>query len=272
MTTLPNVYLIPGHGGTAPSFNKSFVAGCPGSKLITDGVLRDGPVAMFGEHSWWKTLAKVRAEGRTWYYGDHAYFGRNHYYRITKNALQVSGTDFDKNPEANAARLAEVSAYVKKHKITDGIQIYEKPQWNPDGFILVCPPTTWLSERSGFTQQEWIDQTVATLKTVTDRPLKIREKPKGPNRNPAPLLAAMKGARCAVTYTSNVATEVMLGGFPCITTGPHPANVFGNTSLYDVAKPYLPSPATLRSWAGWLCRNQWTAAEIQRGDAWKVIQ
>jgi hypothetical protein len=81
----------------------------------------------------------------------------------------------------------------------------------------------------------------------------------------------MEGAYCAVTYTSNVATEAMLGGYPCFTTGPNPANVFGNTTLERINTPNLPEPYVLQAWAANLCANQWTLDEIASGMAWEAL-
>lgn len=264
----PNVYQLT-NAGTAPRFNEAFVKGCPGAKLITDGVLRPGPVALWGEHKWWRTLQAAIAEGRTWYYGDHAYFGRGFFYRVTKNALQIDGADFAKDERANAARYDFVSTQCRQFGVGE-IKIFSR-QYADNGFVMICPPSEPLSERSGFTQAEWIERTVAKVKAATTREVRIRYKPKV-NRTPAPLLEAMQGAWCAVTYTSNVATEVMLGGYPCFIEGPHPASVFGNTDFAKIESPYLPDPATLKVWAGFLCRHQWTIPEIARGDCWKAIQ
>ena len=79
-TELPNVYQLT-NAGTAPKFNLSFADGIENVEgkrplIILDGGLRPGPVALWGEHKWFRTLHKAIAEGRTWYYGDHAYFGR----------------------------------------------------------------------------------------------------------------------------------------------------------------------------------------------------
>lgn len=271
MTELPNVYQLT-HVGTAPKFNAAFLrgmgAGAP--PLVTDGVLRPGPVALWGEHKWYPTLHKAIAEGRTWYYGDHAYFGRGFYYRVTKNALQIDARDFEKDPAANAARFEQVSAQLKAHKIHNEIEIFPS-RADPNGFVMICPPSEPLSIRSGFTQRDWIKKAQRAVRAATNRRIEFRMKPKI-NRTPAPFLEAMKGAWCAVTYTGNIATEAMLGGYPCITTGPHPAGVFGNTKIANIEKVKLPPPDVLKNWAGFLCRNQWTLEEIARGDCWKAIQ
>lgn len=278
MTTeipIPNVYQLTNEG-TAPKFNSAFAQGC-GAKIITDGVLRPGNVALWGEHKWFKTLHKAIAEGRTWYYGDHAYFGRGVYFRVTMNALQCDGmfSTEGERAELARARFEEVSSTLRANKIHDEIKI-GPPVFDPKGFVMVCPPSEPLSERSGFRQEEWTAMAVATIKaSMPGRHIEIRQKPKV-NRTPAPFLQAMQGAFCAVTYTSNIVTEALLGGYPCVWSGDHPAD-----ALYPEGKPTieglganfyrLPEADTLRAWAGELCLNQWTLAEIARGDCWRAI-
>jgi hypothetical protein len=273
---IPTIYQLT-FAGTAPHFNSALQNGIAKVEgvvpnIVSEMALRPGPIALWGEHKFFRILQKGIAEGRTWYYGDHAYFGRQFYYRFTKNALQIDGTGFDADPVANEKRFAEVSARLKVHKIHSEIAIAETPLINPDGFVMLCPPSEPLSERSGFTQADWIARTTAKIKQHTNRPIVVRLKPKV-NRTPAPLLEAMRGAWCAVTYTSNVATELLMAGWPCFTEGPHPANVFGNTDIANIERPApRPDVATLRQWAGFLCRNQWTFAEIGSGDAWRAVR
>ena len=277
-TELPNVYQLT-DAGTAPKFNEAFIQGVNAVEgrsplLVKDGILRPGAVALWGEHKWWRTLHKAIEEGRTWYYGDHAYFGRGVFFRVTKDALQCNGSFFTDGDRARAAlsRLENVSTILKQHKLHDEIKIYDEPKSKKDGFVMICPPSEPLSERSGFTQAAWIDQAVANVKAVTDRRIVLRMKPKV-NTTPAPLLKAMEGAYCAVTYTSNIATEVMLGGWPVIVGGPHPADALGVAKGFDHFEDLpLPDPVTLRYWAAALCMNQWTLDEIRRGHAWKAIR
>jgi hypothetical protein len=270
MTDAPTIYQLT-HAGTAPLFNAAFAAGC-GGVIVNDAELRPGAVALWGEHKFYKTLNRAIAEGRNWYYGDHAYFGRQFFYRVTKNALQADGHFWTAGPAYSEAmqRFEQVSEMLKAHRTHDEIAIRER-QVDPRGFVLVCPPSEPQSERSGFTQAQWIERVVRKLTKATRRDIVIRQKPPI-NHTPAPLLKALQGAWAAVTFTSNVATEAMLGGYPCFTTGLHPANVFGNTDLSRIERPFLPPRKTLHMWAATLCCNQWTLDEIRRGECWITIQ
>jgi hypothetical protein len=271
MTERPTVYQLTNHG-TAPRFNAAFAKGCGGAPIITDGILRPGPVALWGEHKFFKTLAKAIADGRTWYYGDHAYFGRGVFFRITKNALQIHGSYFEYGPTWGRCieRLEEVRK-LRLEEVRKIVPVVIEPRKPPGDFILVCPPSYALSERSGFTQEMWTSIIKHRIAKATKRPVVIRTKPKTGNNTPAALLAALKGAHALVTYTSNVAIEATCAGYPAFCTGPNPVGIFGNSDLKKIEFPYVPTEAARTAWAAMLCANQWTLAEIAAGKAWKAI-
>lgn len=264
--TTPTIYQATAVG-TAPKFNEAFAKGC-GGQLINlkldaeEFAFGPGPVALWGEHKLYKQLHRAIAAGQTWYYGDHAYFGRGKFFRITKNALQVSGAFFDGGPDAerHLARLKEVAAITP-------IRIGEqKPRGD---FIMVCPPSEALAERSGFLKDDWTRRITNRLKGLTKKPLVIRDKPKV-NHTPLPLLQALVGCDMVVTYTSNAAVEAVVDGYPAICTGPNPANVFTN-SFEKLDKPFVAPVDSRMAWAGMMCANQWTLEEIAAGKAWEAL-
>lgn len=267
MTPIPTIYQLT-HVGTAPKFNEAFATGCPGAIIVREGngpplQLRPGPIALWGEHKFYKTLHEGIAEGRTWYYGDHAYFGRGQFFRITKNALQVHGGYFESGPNFDAAmaRLAEVRKTVP---------VVVEPTKPRGDFIMVCPPSEPLSERSGFLKDDWTRIVTARLAKLTKRPVVIRDKPKI-NRTPAPLLEALVGAHMLITYTSNAAIEAVMAGYPALCTGPNPVTVVSGNSFERLEKPFVANEDARTAWAANLCANQWSLAEIAAGKAWEAL-
>lgn len=260
MTETPTIYQLTNHG-TAPVFNAAFAAGC-GGRVVNGGPVRPGPVALWGEHKFWPTLQAAIAEGRTWYYGDHAYFGRNIFYRITKNALQHTGIG-----PADLARLDFVRDRLQSVR---GALDFSPQQNDLNGFILLCPPSEPCANRAGFTQAEWTRIVTRKLRRITNRELRIRQKPKV-NRAPAPLLEALRGAYALVTFTSNVAVESLVAGFPAICTGSNPIHAFGRYGINALARLTVPSVRDRMEWASVLCANQWTLEEIKSGKAWESI-
>ena len=269
--TLPNIYQLT-DVGTAPKFNEAFAAGVEAvegerPQIFRDPRIRPGPIALWGEHKMYRQLQAAANSGVPWYYGDHAYFGRGIYFRVTKNALQSDGSYFDDGPEAT--RQLDALNRVRK-KVP--IHIEHDPKNASKGFILLCPPSEALSERSGFSQEAWTAQAVTRLKAVSKREIVIRQKPKI-NRTPAPLLEALKGAWCLVTYTSNAAIEAICGGYPAICDGPNPVNIFNEPKMENVEKAFVPRDyETRRQWVGALCRQQWTLDEIRAGDCWRAVR
>ena len=83
----PVCYSVPNEY-TSPRFCAAFAAGCGGT-VTSSHKLRPGPVALFGSAKLWPLLKQAQAAGREWLYGDHGYFGRYRYYRITRNALSA---------------------------------------------------------------------------------------------------------------------------------------------------------------------------------------
>lgn len=248
---VPTSYVATGEK-TSPRWCKAFAAGC-GGELVTDRELRPGPVAMFGSPKLWPLLEQARAEGRMWYYGDHGYFGRGRYYRVTKNALQYirgpSWLDFE--------RLEEL-----------GVDI--APSRKAGDHVLVCPPDEVFANLNGFDAATWRTNVLAALREITKREIRVRERTCGEGRG-APLAEDLDGAWALVTYTSNAAVEALCAGVPVICTAPSAAWDLASRRLEDVESPRVWGVRRRRDWAARLAANQWTLAEIRNGTCWQEI-
>src|SRR5262245_26659381 len=84
-------YYVPGEV-TSPRFAYAFAKGCRGPITEEYTHLFDGSVALFASPPVWPLIRRAQAHGRTIYYGDHAYFGRRRFFRITRNGYQHDGT------------------------------------------------------------------------------------------------------------------------------------------------------------------------------------
>jgi len=222
--------------------------------LVEDGQLRPGPVALFGSPSLWSQLQQVIGEGRDWWYGDHAYFGRFRYYRITRGTLQLDGTEHRSAP---ASRLRFEALGVKIRP------------WRTTGdHILVCPPDRIYAGLIGFDADRWLQAVLEDIKRHSRRPIRVRCRELGEGRG-CPLSEDLEGAWCMVTYTSNAAVEALCAGIPVICTGPCAGRLLGSGSVSEVRFPRTP-PGRVE-WAAWLAANQWTMDEIAAGDCWRAI-
>lgn len=232
--------------GTAPKWAQAFAKGCGGEWQL-GGPLRAGAVAMFGHPDLEPMLWGAQAEGRTWYYGDHAYFGRGRFYRCTRNAMQHGGREGDADPQ---------------RFLSFGIPV--KPWRKSGSHIVLCPNSESFLSRYGV--PNWVDETVAALKAVTDRKIVLRWKARADRH---PLAADLVDAWAVVTFTSNSAVEAVLAGVPAVCTAPCAGAAMSGTNLHEIEAPVMPDGRL--AWAARLANNQWTLEEMAAGRLWRAI-
>lgn len=228
---------------TSPKFGEAFAAG-------SGGKYRDqyepGPWAGFGSPQVWDSLTRAIKEGQDFYYGDHAYFGRGKFYRITKNAFQHTGIG---EPDLERIRPFHRRA---------------KPWRKGGGHIVVCPQSENHHERFG--EPNWLDRVMHSLSLYTDRPIIVRRK-----KDTRSLIADLQNAHAVVVHSSNAAVEAILNGVPAFCTGQCAASILSLSDVSYIENPYYPEVDRM-AWAGTLAANQWTLDEIRRGVAWKHLQ
>lgn len=233
---------------TSPKFSRAFAKGC-GGNFKTTNELEPGPVAVFGRP--YPVLDAAWAEKRDWYYGDHAYFRRFTYFRVTKNAYQIDGTG---TPDFNRWKAL-------------GLEI--KP-WNTEGRdVLVCPPDPLVCERRKIDGAKWRADVAAILAKHTDRTIVWRDDPRHMKVPPPPLEAALARAWAVVSHHSNVSTDALLAGVPVFVTDLCGARALAETDLAKIETPRRPDNRL--EWAAILAANQWTLKEIADGLCWKAI-
>lgn len=242
------VYAIPAER-TSPRFARAFATGC-GGRVVTTRQHVDGPIALFGSPHLMEVLERARDEGRDWYYGDHAYFGRFRFFRITKNALQHTGEG-----KGDARRFDRLGVSIEP--------------WKKGRHVLVCPPDRKYARCIGMDEQAWLRGTLAALKRHTDRPIRIRKR-EGAEKNPVTLANDLQGAHALVTHHSNAAVEALCMGVPVFVTAQCAARAMAETDLTKIESPRYPDDR-LR-WASVLAANQWSIAEIRRGQAWRALK
>jgi hypothetical protein len=203
------------------------------------GVLRDSD----------RILAQAKAQSLYWFYIDHAYFDRGHRrsYRITRNRYEAGAIR-----RCPSDRIAELG-------------IDTRP-WRKGGReIIVCPPTDYFMQAHG--SSDWLETTLATLKSVTDRPVIVREKPKE-GETAVPLPTALETAHALVTHSSNVAIEAVCLGTPVFVALTSAAAPVGLTDLSKIEEPVYPDRD---EWLSHLAYNQYSFEEIADGRAWKML-
>lgn len=236
---------------TSPHFCAALAQGL-GAAYTTEPRLQDGDVALFGSPVLWDLLLEARDQGRAWFYGDHAYFGKRRYYRITRNAFMATGREPIRGGGARLARL--------------GVEIQA---WRRGGrHILVCPPGAihgGLVARAGVAIQQpenWGAWARAELRKFTDRPIKTRTKDQA--RSGRPLEADLKDCWALVCFMSNVGVQAALAGIPVFVLGPAAARTVGCDDLSKIESPAYPD--NRYEFACSLAAQQWTLEEIAAGE------
>lgn len=237
------IYSASRHGGTNPLFNAAFAVGS-GLPIVDDGVYRGGWWIGFGSPHTWDSLTAARKAGEDWFYGDHGYFHRGTYYRITRNGFQHDGC-------GNRRR-------------DPGVVI---EPWRTGGaHVLVCPPDDKIAALMGFDHHAWLRDVLERLGNNTDRMVIVRPRNHEQMR---PLAADLADAWALITWASNAAVEAVIAGVPVFCTGDCAASVMGRSDPINIEYPHRPDDRY--EWAAALAANQWTLDEIRSGIAWKEL-
>ena len=236
---------------TSPVFGKAFATGCGGNVATNADSLLDGDVAMFGHPELWKILKQAQEFGRNWYYGDKAYFGRNHYYRITKNAYM-----HDTNGEPDYKRWKSLNVDIQP--------------WRNGSEIILCPQSDDFFMLHGTTQRAWIQQTTEALMRYTDRKIRVHYK-QGAMSAEAVFKRQITKAWAVVVFSSMAGVQAAIHGVPCFATNSESTSAkFGSSDLSLIENPVKPDDR--ERMAAVLANNQWTLSEIEKGIAWEQLR
>lgn len=227
---------------------EAFAAGA-GAAVTHSTTLKDGDVALFGSPRLFSLIKQTIAEGRTWYYGDKAYFGRSSYYRITKN-------------EYMQTRIGQATP----HR-WESLGITINP-WRKGSKILICPQSEAHFSHHGVDRSEWIATTTSILRQHTDRKIEIRYK--GGSNAEAEFGQALKDVHAVIVFTSIAGVQAVMHGVPCFATHWCASSLVGDHRLQCIEQPKYPDNREELAW--WLADNQWTIDEIKRGEAWAKLQ
>lgn len=236
-----NVYSVP-EEKTSPKFAAAFAEGC-GGRVLT--VYEPGNWAGFSSPKNWREMLLSISDGFDWYYGDHAYFGRGTYYRVTRGAMQHNGQG-----------------------VSDGERLkrfWSRPlPWKKSGSVIIlCPQSDDFFSRFGMTRECWIESTSEKLKKYTDRKIIVHGK-----RDDTPLAALLPKAWAVVGFTSMSSLEAMMNGVPAVSTALCAVSGLC-TQIEDIERPHYPD--NRMEVAGVLADNQWTLDEMRNGACWRAL-
>lgn len=236
----------------------AFAEGARAPQVPPSVLQPEGAVAIYGRlRGCNEILAAAIEAGRDWYYLDRGYFRATRdadysgYFRVTKNAMQHNGRGL-----TDDARFKSL-----------GIRI--KPWQTKGRHILVCPPGIVFGRLAGFDSEAWMTNALAALQRHTERPVKVREKPRGMQSRNVPLADDLADCWAVVTHSSNVAVEAAIQGVPVFCTDPCAASIMGASNLSEIERPVYPDGRY--EWASVLANNQWTLEEFRSGLAWRML-
>jgi hypothetical protein len=213
-----------------------------------------------------KIMKQCWADGRDFYYVDSGYFGNNPnplnpqgwkvWHRIVKNNLQHG--NIVSRPDDRWKRF--------------NIDLQKKRTGSK---IIVAAPDEKPCKFYGIDQQQWITDTVNTIKKYSDRPVVVRQR--SPNRidriQSDPLgKVLLDDIHALVTFNSVAAVESVLLGVPAFALSPsHAAAPVANRDLSLIETPYWPDQDKLYAWACHLAYGQFHVSELQNGTAYRIL-
>jgi hypothetical protein len=209
-----------------------------------------------------KTAARTQAAKHNldYWYIDTGYIGNRRFknwFRITKNGFQVT-LPIQSRPDDRLKKL--------------GI---DRSRFGRGNKIMVIPIDPKVAGAYGLSDPDaWLQSTIASIKTYTDREIIVRERP--PSREVRVTSdtfthALQNDVNAVVVWASNCGVEAAQHGIPVVSLGPSACTqVSGKIEQIDNL-PTIDTELT-ESWLRWLSYNQFTNQETESGLAWSILQ
>ena len=149
--------------------------------------------------------------------------------------------------------------------------------WQMGGdHILVCPSSNTMTKRMhNMSAESWTEMVVEELKKKTNRPIKVRLKPRkngtsGPSVADVSIEKDLEGCHALVTSGSLTAIDALLNGVPVFTTAPKtcPAAWCSNTDFDRINKPVLFDREQLLANLAW---KQFSIQEMENGFCYENV-
>ena len=212
----------------------------------------------------------AQKNGRDYYFMETGYLGnyrspnnstgRKVYHRIEKNNMQQSRIMDVPNDRWN--KLCEFNPELK----------YNGWRKNPGSKILLIMSTDKPFDFYGDNRQQWIDNTVSTLKAHTDREIVVRDKAgRGERTNDSIYDALDDDVWALVTYNSIAAVEAIQFGIPAFSLAPTAASTVSSTDLTQIENPPRPDEELIQRWLWSIAYGQFSLTELITGEAWKLV-
>jgi hypothetical protein len=209
--------------------------------------------------------------GRDFYFMETGYLGnyrsannetgRKIYHRIEKNAMQQRR--FLDVPDDRWQALCRFNPALTYRG------------WRKSGKnILLIMNTEKPFEFYGHSKEQWLKNTIATIKEHTDRPIVIREKSGRAERTTTDNIydALDNDVFALVTYNSIAAVEAIQAGIPSFSMAPTAASLITSNDLSLIDHPPMVDEQIVYKWLSSLAYGQFSINEIITGEAWSIVQ
>jgi len=221
-------------------------------------------------------LRQVVEKGEDWWYVDVGYLTQ----QITRYPSPKIH-DYDKT----YFRIVKGNLHTIRCKVGNGIRVNELERKGIDvvfkgwktgetNHILLAPSSQTVTYHiNGISQLEWIEQVGEELRKHTDRPIKMRNKPR-PNNEwwETDIKDDLRDAHCLVTNMSLSAIDAVMNMTPAITHSSNICSFITTRDLAKIEKPMRPGRKTMNEWIRMVAENQFTIEEIEKGIAYETLQ
>lgn len=215
-----------------------------------------------------KIMHRCWEDNRDFYYMDTGYFGNEvtthnpngwkYWHRIVKNNLQHH--EITKRPADRFKRFQKVINPMKK----------------TGRKILIAAPDEKPCRFYGIELEDWLTETVNTIKQYTDRPVEIRKRDKQRiDRLTTNTLeeALNNDVFALVTFNSNAAVESVFHGIPVFPLAPAcAAYPVGLRDLSKIETPYYPTEDEVYALGCHLSYGQYHISELRTGKAKQLLE
>ena len=172
-------------------------------------------------------------------------------------------------------------------KISSNLGLSLKPYRTTGNHILVCCQRNGGWSMKGLSVNDWLNNTVATLRSLTDRPIVVRvhpgdkkwrqwfKMPAYPNISLSQrhIKEDLQNAWASVVYNSSPSVASLIEGIPTFVTDPQPefsqVNGVCNTMLKRIEDPKL---YERQEWVERLSMCHWNFDELRSGEAWQFFR
>lgn len=214
-----------------------------------------------------KIINLCKKTNRDYYYIDTGYLGNTEkkklWHRIVKNDVQHLHPIFDLPSD-------------RFEKVVQGYDYFKFNSWKKDGkAILLVTPSNKPCKFYDIDRNSWVEETLATIKEHTDRPIIVRDKPIRKNRVKTSSIFNQfheDDIFAVVTYNSIAAVEAISYGLPSFTMAPNAADCLSSRDLTKIDNPEYPDVEKVIQWQNWLGYCQYSYEDLMKNSVFELIE